>query len=689
MRKNPPPALLLFVFAVLLYANTLSFQYALDDKLVITGNSFTRRGFGGIKDILYHDSFVGFYGEGKNSLPGGRYRPLAQVWFAVEYGLFGLNPFVGHLTNVLLYGWLGVLLFFTLRRLLMPPDAGERCLSVPFLATALFLAHPIHSEVVANIKGRDEILGFLCSLATLWFVVKFIDTRKTHHLALASAMFLLALLSKENTAAFLAVIPLTLYVFTTAEAKDHRASMAALAAGLAVYLFAFRIPALGFPVGGDGGRDLLNNPFVDATAAQRYATTMKTWLIYLRLLIFPHPLTNDYSPNHLPLCGWNSLGALVALAIFAGAAIFALLKIRSRSRASFGILFFLLTFLPQSNLVFNVGTLLGERFLFVPSLAYCGAVAWLIAVCMRDSSRGERRFKAVAGACAIIVLSAYAGKAVARSFAWKDDFTLFTTDAETSANSSRANIMAGEQWLKKALEQPDTPARVAMLDKAVIYLKRGVAIHPRYLLGWTLLGNAYRHRKDYALSRASYEESLQVSPGNVDALASLRALGQSCIDDGQWALAAEAYLAFLRHQPRHEQAMIKLALCYANLGRTDASIDLLNRVVGANSRSDAAFNALGMVYGKFLNDAPRALAFFTRAYEINQNDASILENLGVAHALRNDFERAASSFAAAIALHPDDPELRNKIGNAYLRLGQNDLAGSSFMKMRELQSRQR
>jgi tetratricopeptide (TPR) repeat protein len=690
VRKNPPPALLLFGFAVLLYANTLSFQYAHDDTLVIIANRFTRRGFGGIGDILYHDSFVGFLGEGQTALPGGRYRPLAQVWFAVEYGLFGLNPFIGHLANVLLYGGLGVLLYFTLRRLFNPPEAGDRFLSVPFVATALFLAHPLHTEVVANIKGRDEILGLLFSLATLWFVLRHVDTRRIRHLALAGAMFLLALLSKENAAAFLAVVPLTLSVFTAAGARERRSAAAALAAGLAVYLLAFRIPALGFLVGATaGGQDLLNNPFADATVGQRYATVMKTWLIYLRLLIFPHPLTHDYYPDQIPLIGWNDVRALAALALYGAAAIFAFLRIRGRSLAAYGILFFLLTFLPQSNLAVSVGTLLGERFMFVPSLAFCGGVAWLIAVWLPGRIRSEDRYRAVAAAVLALLLSAYAGKSFTRSLAWKDDFTLFTTDARTSTNSARANVMAGDRWLGKALEQQDAAAKAAMLDNAVAHLTRGVGIHPRYLLGWILLGNAYRHRKDYALSRASFEQALKVDPGNIDALTYLRSLGQSCIDDGQWGLAAEAYLAFLGHQPGHEQVTVKLALCYANLGRAAEAVALLNRVLAGNPRSQAAYSALGRVYGKFLNDLPRALEALNRAYEINQTDALVLENLGVVYALGNDFERAVSFFAAAVAARPEDPELHNKLGNAYLRLGRKELARLSFAKMLELQSKRR
>ncbi|MFA5783185.1 MAG: hypothetical protein WC868_13035, partial [Bacteroidales bacterium] len=99
------PVYLLFGFVLLLYANSLFNQYALDDRLMITENQFTKKGFNGIGDILSTDSFVGFFGKQKNLVAGGRYRPLSHITFAIEYALFGFNPFIGHLINILLYAF--------------------------------------------------------------------------------------------------------------------------------------------------------------------------------------------------------------------------------------------------------------------------------------------------------------------------------------------------------------------------------------------------------------------------------------------------------------------------------------------------------------------------------------------------------------------------------------------------------
>ena len=155
---------IVFAFALLLYANTLDLKYALDDSLMITDNNFTKKGASGIKDILTNDAFVGFLGK-NNLLPGGRYRPLPQVMFAIEKEFFGFNPFVGHLINILLYAFTCMLLFIILNRLFINYKTTNWYLGIPFTATMLFTAHPLHTEAVANIKGRDEILClFFCLL---------------------------------------------------------------------------------------------------------------------------------------------------------------------------------------------------------------------------------------------------------------------------------------------------------------------------------------------------------------------------------------------------------------------------------------------------------------------------------------------------------------------------------------------
>ena len=103
-------SLLVFAIAFIVNANTLTNGWALDDTLLITHNNFTRQGLAGIPDIWSNDVFVGYLGQGGVET-GGRYRPLSHTVFAMQYALVGEHPWLGHLTNVLLYALTCALLF--------------------------------------------------------------------------------------------------------------------------------------------------------------------------------------------------------------------------------------------------------------------------------------------------------------------------------------------------------------------------------------------------------------------------------------------------------------------------------------------------------------------------------------------------------------------------------------------------
>jgi hypothetical protein len=102
-RRPAVDLILVGILAAAIYLPTISFDYAFDDMLLITRNRYTQAGLRGWAEILTHDSFAGFFEGPENYLPGGRYRPLAQLLFALEYQLWGLRPGVGHAINVACY----------------------------------------------------------------------------------------------------------------------------------------------------------------------------------------------------------------------------------------------------------------------------------------------------------------------------------------------------------------------------------------------------------------------------------------------------------------------------------------------------------------------------------------------------------------------------------------------------------
>jgi len=256
--------LIIFILAIAIYANSIANDYALDDSIVITENMFTEKGFAGVGDHFRNELFYGFFKDASkaNLVAGGRYRPLSVAMFAVEYGLVGEEPWLGHFINVLLYGFTGIMLYLVLAYLFKGSKTENRSVLLPFLATILYVTHPIHTEVVANIKGRDEILALLGALVTMYYILRAHGEKSIKLLLAGTVIFFFTLLAKENAVTFLAVIPIALYFFRKASLPELIKHTAPLVAVVGVFLVIRKMVLPTAPIFGERSRELMNNPFL-------------------------------------------------------------------------------------------------------------------------------------------------------------------------------------------------------------------------------------------------------------------------------------------------------------------------------------------------------------------------------------------------------------------------------------------
>lgn len=679
------PYYILFVLAMLLYANTLVNRYALDDLMMVTENKFTKKGFSGIGDILTTDSFVGFFGEQKNLLAGGRYRPLSHITFAIEYALFGLNPFVSHLINILLYAFAGLLVYKVLK-MLFPPEKKEWYLTLPFLAAVLFVAHPLHTEAVANIKGRDEIMSLLGSFGAFYFVLKYVKSDKALYLLPAFICLFLGLMSKENAITFLGIIPLSMYFFTNAKARHYVISFFAALVPAAIVFIAVRYKALGFIMTSTVETELLNNPFIDCTTMQKYATLLFTWGKYLQLLVFPHPLTHDYYPKQIPIINFGDVRAIVPLLMYLSMLVYALVRFKRKDIISFCILFFAMSFSISSNLFFGIGTFMNERFMFVPLLGYCLLLAYGIPRILERFMENKKAIGVMMGVFGV-VLAAYSLKTITRNPVWKSDYVLFTTDVKTSWNSAKCTVSAGGQTLEMAEKETDQVKKKKMIDDALAYLNRGITIHPKYAAGWLLIGKAYIDLEDFKTAREYYEVALKVSPGNTTATTNWLYCAQKSTKNKDYKEAAESYRKLITYQPGNNDLYVQLAGVYEETGQLDSALALMDRRLAKDPKNAAVMSKLGEIYGKYLNNLDKSLEYLLAAYAITPNDASLLENLGVAYGIKGNFIKSIEYFKKAIAVKPDNAQTYTNLAGSYRNIGDKKNEAECLAKAEELKKK--
>jgi len=549
----------ILLFSIILYGNTIINDYALDDSIVITFNKYTQQGFSGLKDIFLYDSFKGFDDKYVNSVSGGRYRPFSIATFAIEKYFFGNNPHISHLINILLYSCSCLLLYSLLVRLLKSRFKSESWYkSIPFIATLLFAAHPIHTEVVANIKSRDEIFAFLFSLITLWLILKFFDTRKSLYLVFSPIMFFLALLSKEIAIVFILLFPIILYFFSQIKLRDIIHSIIPIIAITLLFVIIRQIVIYKTGLNQNVVADISNDSFVEMNIYQKYATIMYSLGLYLKLTFFPHPLTWDYYPYHIAIMEWTNVQVVMSLIVYLLLIYFALTGLRSRKFYSFCIIFFLVPLSLTANILFPVGAFMCERFIYISSLGFTLLLAYFIV---------EMPYKIFNNPFLIIVpiLLLYSYKTISRNTDWRNDETIVATDVHTSKNSMRSTSEYGNILFLKGEQTLDFNEKIQYYNASMIYEEKAYSICRNLIPANFILGTLYgKYKNDIQKSIFYLENAIRLDPTNID---SYNNLGVIYCMSQQYSKAVEIFEILYKKAPTNINVIRNLSKVYLYLGQ--------------------------------------------------------------------------------------------------------------------------
>ena len=605
-------SVLVVTVAFLLYANTLGHQWAQDDRSVITENMLTQQGLAGIPKIFTTDAFFGYYktGEKADIVAGGRYRPLTVAMFAVVVGMFGTKPFPFHLFTVSLYALSCLLLYHTVLRLLRRSNESGYAEISAFMVTILFAVHPVHTEVVANVKGCDEIVALLGSLGALLLSVVAFESGKIGYGIAASAALFLGLLAKENAVTFVAITPLALVFFKRAPAGQVAKISALLLAAVAVFFIA---RAAVLPIAfAKPPMELLNNPYikwqdghwVDFSPGEKYATIIYTLGRYFLLLCAPVTLTHDYYPRHIPILHWNNslvLGSLCLYLGLIGYSIWSLWK-QKRDPLVFGILFYLITLSVVSNLVFPIGTNMAERFLFMPSIGFCfGATMLLLELIRHRPNLGLRQLLPVLGIF-LPITALFSAKTVTRNRAWYDNHSLAFTDISTSFKSAKLQSFCGLMMLLDAQEQKDPIEKEAKLRQSIEQNTKAIEIHPTYKTALLNRGAGYYYLKQYDDAIRDLREVIRLAPQDEKGMRMLSLAlcgkGKYLEEEKKDPVTALAYLAeAVEVDGNDQEALWRLGVVQVNLGNYPQGIRCLSRFAEMRPDDAAAWESLGWAYG--------------------------------------------------------------------------------------------
>ncbi len=504
-------AIIVGLLAFVFYINTSQNEYALDDTIVIVKNEYVYEGFAGLGSIFTKDAFDSYYKQfnSSNQLSGGRYRPLSIATFAVEQQFMGAIPLkkvdsvvahagehgpqektlmknmhIRHVFNVIWFVASMIVLLYFLRYVVFREN-----MIMALLTAILFTIHPIHTEVVANVKSRDEIMSLMFVCLTFIFAFKYDEQKDNKGLLVAGLVsYFLAFLSKEYAIAVIVLLPLAFYLFKRYSLFESIKICWPFYAVMAGYIFMrLQIVASMSP---DSENDILNNPYALASDVEKLATKIGTTLNYLRLLIVPHPLSADYSYNTIPYKDFSNPIVWLSIIVHLGLIRMMFYYFKKRSVLCFAIAFYLLNLALVCNLIFNIGGTMGERLIYHSSVGFCIAVAFFL-------YKGMERIKPVAtgklaiGGLMLLLIVVCGFTTINRNAQWENDKTLFFHDIKNAPNSVLVNADVASSYINSADLEKDTVGKEFDLREGIKYYDKAISIDPAFVSGFLNRGMAY------------------------------------------------------------------------------------------------------------------------------------------------------------------------------------------------------
>ncbi len=493
---------LLFILSFAFYFNTIHLDYVLDDVLVITNNSFVKKGISGIPDILTHDSYFGASGKVAKA-SGGRYRPLSLVFFAIEKEFFGLKPAVFHFFNVFYYALLNLLLYVFLIKWVFKENP-----IAAFCATLLFLIHPVHTEVVANIKSRDEILSLLFMILTLNFSLKHIHTKKNYYLFLSLASLGLALLAKEHSLILLGMLPLTIYLFSSSTLKKAFLYSTPYWILISAYIFLrYNINKTTFV----DEKDLMNSPYLLATFPEKIATIFWCLLQYIKMIFYPSPLSYDYSYNQIPYVTFSNVQAILSVVIYGTLVIATGFFLLKKNVTAYLMAFYLAAIFLISNLFVNIGTPMADRFLFTSGFFFIVAIVHLI---NKSFSKIKNINPIIPTSLLLLITVVSFASVYKRNKVWNNNNTLYFTDVKTATNSARALAFCGMTIVPETDAITDSLFRIQKLNEALSYFRQAYQIYPGFASMYQNWGGAYYRLNKVDSASWAWEQLKKLNPNS-------------------------------------------------------------------------------------------------------------------------------------------------------------------------------
>jgi len=563
----------------------------------------------------------------------GSYVPIPLLTYALEFKIFGLNPFVFHLSNLLLHLLCTFLVFILLRKLKLAPVYAA-------IGSLIFGIHPMHVESVAWITERKDLLFCLFYLISMIVYVHYVTVQKKTflYLFLCLFFFVLSLFSKITAV----TLPISLLLVDYYLERPFKKNVylekipffiLSLAFGIAEIIIFQRQGLLKT----SGILGITDKVFLGFYALSAYI--IKFFTPFHLSAIYPYL---NASGNISPFFYYTS----PILILFLG---FLTYYFRKKNRAIlFGILFFfinIILMLQAQIMTIGVGYL-ADRFSYLPYLGICFLVGW---ASEQLASRNKEMKNFLLGALLFIILI-YSAISFNRTKIWENDFTLWNDATEKFPNSERAYALRGIAF-----------TNIGQWNNAINDFNKALEIYPNYGWVYTNCGIAYQNIGEWNKSVEDFSKAIIIDSNDIEAYSS-RGVSYGVL--GQLDQAIVDLSKTIHLNPQYTNAYSNRGLTYASMGFTDKAIVDYSKAIEIDPGNKNAYFNRSIAFGR-MNEYNKAIEDVSKAISLDPGNTLFINNYGYYYLAKGDIDHAKEQFHHCIQLDEKKIEALFGLAMAY------------------------
>lgn len=593
---------------VLLFGQCVTFGFGLDDFLISENIPGRADGLMGLLRI-----FSQHYNQTD-------YRPIVILSFALEKWITGdIYPSFSHAINLVLYLFCLMVTYSTISKYWAKDSLYNN--NVIVVGLLFFIVHPVHTEVIASLKNRDNLLSLLFAILTVKYSwASFAGQQhKTSKMVLSAVFFLLALFSKMDAAGLLIFLPL--FLFAIAPKEDSKRIIYFFVLFVLIF-FIIRLTLVDvlLPIHPEKitskGTTFTENPLSqDFSLSNRIAAAALTFWYYIKLLLVPFGYRYYYGFNTVKLysiSSWQGISALTGIFFLA----ILIRKFAYHNKLLLaGLGGFGAFILYALNFITPMAGIIADRYIFISSLFFCGLLSYILSLLIKN-----RKYYLATSACLILALAA---SSYCRTAVWKDKLTLIDADAPHLYDSYEAMRIAASTYIESADLSTDTTEKKTLLEKAITCAASGNAVYPHNILMHKLQATAYFKNNQFDQAKHAFLQALQNDSSDVE---SYNFLGDIFYLNKQPDSALYYYKKSLYLDKEDATTINNISSILYESGDKKACLEFNEQLLVKQDSLYAAWENLGYYYLQE-KDTLQAAANFERGFEHGLENTEMAETM--------------------------------------------------------------